>query len=268
MSLAFDHLVHFIRRTPAEAASQMCRLGFHALNGGRHQHWGTANSLCYFDLSYLEFLAVEEEKIASRSDNPLIQQLAGDLARFGEGVGQVALRTTDIHGWAKRLRRHGLNVTGPVPGSRQREDGSVIRWSMLFAASDQVHLPLPFLIEWEQPDEERRTDLTQRGIIAAHPNNVTRVDWIAYAAADAMHASERWQEWFGLSAENAYVDDRLQAMCRLIRCPGGNILLCSPLEEGITADALAARGERPFAVQFGGSAGHRRELVMGSWYYW
>ena len=60
--LRFDHLVHAVHGTPEEAAKQMQELGFHTVLGGEHTNWGTWNSLSYFDLSYIEFLAVQYEE--------------------------------------------------------------------------------------------------------------------------------------------------------------------------------------------------------------
>jgi hypothetical protein len=268
MSLAFDHLVHFLRRSPLEAAEEMRRMGFHAVAGGRHENWGTHNSLCYFDVSYIEFLAVENQETAERSDNRLIQQLVGDLPRIGEGLGQIALRTGDIERLAEHLKRNGLNVLGPVPGSRKRVDGSIIRWSMLFAESDEVRHPLPFFIQWEQSDEERRKDLTSRDVIAAHPNGAERVEWIACAVADLDKTAERWQEWLGLQVGDPFDDPQLQARCRLLQCPGGDILLCSPYGQGLAAEVLAKRGERPFLVRLAGASLHAGEQKFGSTYQW
>jgi hypothetical protein len=267
MNLQFDHLVHFLNRPPAEAVSLMNGCGFHAVAGGRHENWGTWNSLSYFDLSYVEFLAVEHSDAAGRSDNPLIRQLLADLPK-GEGLGQFALRTRQIVQWAKTFRERGLRVTGPVPGSRMRADGTHIRWQMLFIDSDQVNHPLPFLIQWEQSDEERRRDLTARGVISSHPNGVSGIDWIAFAVADLEETAARWQTWFEWEAQEAFFHRELNADSRLLRCPGGPILLCSPRGEGPAAEALRARGERPFRVRFAGGSGERMRHLLGSTYQW
>jgi hypothetical protein len=267
MTLQFDHLVHFLSRPPEEAAKLMEGYGFHTVPGGRHEHWGTCNSLSYFDLSYVEFLAVEQSEVARRSDNPLIRQLLADLPK-GEGLGQFALRTRQMERWAKKFRERGLRVTGPFPGSRMRTDGTLIRWQMLFLDSDEVNHPLPFLIQWEQSDEERRVDLSRRSIIAPHGNGVNGIQWIAFAVADLEQTAARWQTWFEWEAQAAFTDRQLNADCILLRCPGGPILLCSPRGEGPAAEALRIRGERPFFVRFSGGTGERTEQLLGSTYQW
>lgn len=87
MDLALDHIVHFVHRAPAEATEQFRAKGYHAVAGGRHAMWGTWNSLSYFGLTYVEFLAVERQALAKESENPLIRQLVADQKR-GEGLGR------------------------------------------------------------------------------------------------------------------------------------------------------------------------------------
>ncbi|MGQ7280189.1 VOC family protein [Brevibacillus thermoruber] len=267
MELAFDHLVHFLRRPPVEAAERLQKEGFHALAGGRHEAWGTCNSLSYFGLAYVEFLAVEYPEVAERSDNPLVRQLVQDAA-VGEGMGQIALRTRDIERWAEHFHERGMKVTGPLPGSRKREDGTVIRWQMLFAETPEERGRVPFLIQWEQSDDERRDDLTRRGVIAPHPNGTHALKCVCLAAEDADEAAERWRRWFGLEAADAFVDEGLNARCRTLAFSGGAVVLCQPLGEGLARDALLARGERPFFVRFAGGSGEIRHELYGGWYAW
>ncbi|MFM1651993.1 VOC family protein [Brevibacillus sp. B_LB10_24] len=268
-SLSLDHLVHFINSHPETAVQEMQRLGLHAVAGGRHETWGTYNSLCYFGLTYLEFLAIEDrQRAAEVRDNGLIRQIAADLPE-NEGLSRIALRTGDIAGLASQLTSMGLTVTGPVPGSRTRSDGSVIRWQMLFAEGERERdgLPLPFFIQWGEGDDDRRQDLTDRGIIAQHPAGSLRMEYVACAVQQLEETAVRWQEWFGLEPGVPYTDCELNAACQALRCDGGDILLCSPLGEGIVAQTLAERGERPFLVRFSGKArSSAKHLVLGSFY--
>jgi Glyoxalase-like domain len=266
MNAAFDHLVHFLHRVPEEATTTFRQAGFHAMPGGRHTHWGTWNSVSYFDLSYIEFLAVENREVASQSDNPLIQQLVEEHAA-GEGMGQIAIRTTELEQWAKRLQESGLQVTGPLPGSRVREDGTRVAWRMLFAQDQSSERIPPFFIEWEQSDEERHQDLRERGIIAEHANGAKRLVEVGYAVRELGEAAGDWKRWFGWEAGPAFADEQLGATCRTIPLPGGNVVLCQPNGAGLTQQALEARGERPFYARFAGAKQScALELYGGSYY--
>lgn len=250
MQLFFDHLVHFVHRQPEEAARLFREAGFHVVPGGRHTRWGTWNSLSYFGLSYVEFLAVEDAVVAGQSDNPLIVQLVAEHG-LGEGLGQIALRTSEMDRWAERFRALGLTLIGPVDGSRTRDDGKTLRWRMLFAEDPQTARNMPFLIEWQESDDERQADLTQRGIIAPHANGATELLAVGYAVADLGAATADWTRWFGWQAAEAFTDERLGARCVTFALPGGSIVLCEPTQAGVAQQALTSRGERPFFAKMG-----------------
>lgn len=266
MQAAFDHLVHFLHRAPQEATEALRQAGFHTVPGGRHTHWGTWNSLCYLGLSYIEFLAVEDAEMASRSDNPLIAQLVHENA-LGEGLGQIAIRTCEIEQWAGRFRELGLDVVGPLPGSRMRADGTTIAWRMLFANDPDRSMKLPFFIQWEQSDEERLRDLQGRGMIAHHPNGADCLSEIGYAVRDLEAALQMWQHWFGWEASARYVDEQIGAICQAISLPGGNVTLCQPQGKGLALQALEARGERPFFAKIAGLGSEMTLHLYGASYF-
>jgi len=58
-----------------------------------------------------------------------------------------AVHTKDIDGLAVKLRNSGIEIVGPLPGSRKRPDGRVLRWKRLMLTND-FHGLLPFFIEW------------------------------------------------------------------------------------------------------------------------
>lgn len=267
MGLALDHVVHFLHRSPAEATEQFRQNGYHAIAGGRHAMWGTWNSLSYFGLSYVEFLAVELADIARQSDNPLIRQLGEEHSR-GEGFGQIALRTHEMDDWAQKLRQKGLQVTGPVAGSRTRDDGTVIRWRMLFLKDPLGSQLPPFLIEWQESDAERIDDLTKRGMIAPHPNGARAIQSVCYAVADLDEAANQWKRWFDWDSSETFADALIGARCRTFELPGGDIVLCQPIGAGMAQDTLQARGERPFCVRVGGAEvkAQAAETVFGGVY--
>ncbi|WP_400163256.1 VOC family protein [Brevibacillus sp. TJ4] len=265
MDLAFDHVVHFLRREPAEAAAAFAVCGFHTVPGGRHLPWGTWNALSYFDLSYVEFFAVEQAEIASKSDNPLVRQLVDDSS-LGEGFGQIALRTTQMDEWARRLMTKDLSITGPLQGSRMREDGTEIRWRMLFVETGKSGFRPPFLIEWAQPDEERRADLSLRGVIASHPNETRVLAGIGYAVHDLEQAAQRWKNWFAGESSPVFYDVCTDAWCTRFSLPGADVCFCQPKGEGLAFQALRTRGERPFIAWVKGGETAREWQVCGGLY--
>ncbi|MFE1625762.1 VOC family protein [Brevibacillus reuszeri] len=264
MQLVFDHLVHFLDRAPAEATEKFRQAGFHAVAGGRHEAWGTWNNLSYFGLSYVEFLAIEVDVLAEQSDNLLIRQLVQDR-EIGEGLGQVALRTKQMDEWARILAEKNLNVHGPVAGSRKREDGSLLSWRMLFFEDPKSQLRPPFLIEWQQSDEEREVDLRKRGIIAAHPNQANDLQSVGYAVHDLEDAVNTWKRWLDCQVSSVWMDEQLGARCQSLELNGQRIVFCQPVTEGLASQALSARGQNPFFASFtGGSEGS--EAIFGATY--
>lgn len=266
MHAAFDHLVHFLHRAPEEATSAFRQAGFHTMPGGRHTHWGTWNSVCYFGLSYMEFLAVQDAEIAGQCDNPLIVQLVQENA-LGEGMGQIAIRTSEIEQWADRFRVLGLEVIGPLPGSRMREDGTRIAWRMLFAKDPDSRLRLPFFIQWEQSDEERLHDLQSRGIIAEHSNGAERLLEVGYAVRHLEETVQLWERWFGWKAGASYADGQIAADCQTFTLSGGNVTLCQPKGMGLTKQALETKGERPFFARMAGMKDSMALYLYGGSYF-
>ncbi len=60
----------------------MQALGFHTVLGGEHTTWGTWNSLSYFDLSYIEFLAVQHEEKAKEAEKSVSTRNGSEITRW------------------------------------------------------------------------------------------------------------------------------------------------------------------------------------------
>lgn len=263
--LKFDHLVH-LTRDPHQTAQMLRNTGLNAVEGGRHEDWGTYNALCYFDLSYIEFLGVENPDTARKSEqNPLVRQ-AVHLLPQTEGLARIAIRTEHIEQLADELRGKGLAVKGPFPGSRTRSDGSVIRWSLLFPESNATELVPPFFIQWEQGEGERQADLRERRFIAVHPLGDLQLARIVFAVRDVERRIAEWADWFGLQAGKRYTDHTLQAECQELQLPGGNVLFCSPSGKGELSELLETRGEIPFRVDITGSRHESEQRLYGATY--
>jgi hypothetical protein len=169
MNFAFDHLVWF-RHKPEDAIGTLFEKGIHTIKGGRHETWGTYNSLSHFDLSYIEFLGIEQLSIAEQhNENRLVTQIVQQLAvKNREGPAKIAIRTNQIQNLAVKLKQDGFTVYGPLPGQRITADGQLIKWSLLFLEDHPKELSLPFFIQWEKSDEERLSTFTEQGLLGRH----------------------------------------------------------------------------------------------------
>ncbi|HDR7951365.1 TPA: VOC family protein [Bacillus toyonensis] len=262
--LRFDHLVHAVPCTPEEAAKQMQERGFHTVLGGEHTNWGTWNSLCYFDLSYIEFLAVQHEEKAKEAENPLVQEAVVKLQN-GEGMLQIAIRTDAIEELAVKFSKHGLHTIGPFEGKRMRKDGRLLEWKMLFVKQEESGPRLPFFIQWNETDEERRNDLRNIGTITEHKNKVQHIEVIYYAVKNVRDTVRKWKEVMGLTASSVTKNEKWNAECQSVAFGDIHVQFCEPIGEGLVKEHLIRNGEYPFAVEFKGE--NKREYeVLGSLY--
>jgi vacuolar-type H+-ATPase subunit F/Vma7 len=250
--MKLDHIVHLVS-DPKEVAAQLIAAGLHVVEGGRHPSWGTYNYLSYFGLSYLELLGIENLDVAKQAKgNPLVRQAVDDLA-VHEGFARIAIRTSEIQDVAQRLKEQGFPIIGPIPGSRTRQDGSVLQWSLLFVEDTSSTLPMPFFIQWEEEDTVRYEDLVNRKIIAPHPVGNLSISHVAMAVQDLEATKRTWESILGLAACPDYIDTSLNARCFVMELDGGNLVFCTPIGEGMVTDVLKSRGERPFLLAFNGA---------------
>ncbi|WP_010282914.1 VOC family protein [Bacillus timonensis] len=158
MDIRFDHVVHYVN-DPHQAMAAFQLLGFHTVNGGNHDIWGTYNTLCYFkSLTYIEWIGINNLEITKEGNHPFSRHLYKDY-QLEEGLSQIAFRTSSIKTVQKVLTEKGIKTLGPFPGSRKRPDGTLLEWSMLFV--DHIH-PMPFFIEWGEDEKKGNTNLFQK----------------------------------------------------------------------------------------------------------
>ncbi|MFJ8526864.1 VOC family protein [Bacillus sp. NPDC094106] len=264
--LAFDHLVHAVGCTPKEAEKRMKELGFHTVQGGEHINWGTWNSLCYFDLSYIEFLAVQDEKKAKQADNPLVQETVVKL-QDGEGMLQIAIRTDRIEELAVKFVEKGLKMIGPFEGKRMRNDGRLLEWKMLFIEQQENGPKFPFFIQWEESDDSRRLDLQKVGVIASHSNETKEIETIFYAVKNVRETIEKWKEMMEVQVDSSEVHQEWNAMCQSVLFENVNVQFCEPIGEGFVQEQLLKYGEVPFVIEFQGlNKQKRKQQILGSLY--
>jgi len=109
--------------------------------GGVHPGAGTQNALISLgERCYLEIIAPDPKQAGSPDSRGLKKLAEPRLVTWAAHPG-------DLDAFAARLKRSGVAVAGPTPGSRKRPDGRVLTWKTL-ALKDDPSALLPFFIEW------------------------------------------------------------------------------------------------------------------------
>jgi len=139
--LNLDHLIVGCRDLDQGIAYIEKFSGYRAELGGSHPGRGTRNALLNLGHQcYLEILAPDPAQPQLAWHKEILLLTEPELIGF-------ALRQKDLDKFAQLLREHGVECTGPTPGSRTRPDGQTYRWQTLVLADDR-HGNLPFFIDW------------------------------------------------------------------------------------------------------------------------
>ncbi|MED1467860.1 VOC family protein [Bacillus salipaludis] len=248
--LQLDHIIHFINRNPEEAVHKWEKYGLKAIRGGSHINWGTYNSLLYFGLSYIEYLAVEKPVVANQSENPLISQLLNDSKQF-EGFGQICFRTSDIVRLKEDLKTKGYHPTEIFEGKRLRDDGVEISWKMLFIQHDGA-LPYPFFIQWNQNDQERLEDLKRSEMLPSRQENHS-VKSISFVVSNVAQVVADWARLFGVPIESK----------NIIKVGRTDLVFHDKKNSEILTNIYKLKGDRPFQVEIDPPIAREPIIVFG-----
>jgi hypothetical protein len=238
----FDHAVIAVRDLD-QAVAQYRELGFDVRPGGRHTGLGTHNAIVRLGLDYLELLSIyDERELEAQGENgralqTLLSVRPGGLLAYG-------LATMDIRRDAERLRTRGVEIDGPFAMQRTRPDGRLLSWKLLIPHRVCFGRPWPFLIEWDQPDEQRLS-WEQPG---QHPNGATAVVGIAVAVRGLDEMVDLYMR--DLAIEPAGTDDVPDLGARRARFRIGSfaIDLLEPIGDGPVARALHRTDPMPFEL--------------------
>jgi hypothetical protein len=144
MAVWTDHVVYAVADLDEAAERWREELGLASVPGGRHPGWGTANRLIPLGEDYIELIAVGAAAEAAQSR---FGRAVGELGAAGGGWFTWCLGDDDIEATAARL---GLEMTSR---SRERPDGSVIRWRSCGLDQAIAQRGTPFFIDWQVPTE-------------------------------------------------------------------------------------------------------------------
>lgn len=197
-SVQWDHTVHYVNNLDAVIA-QLSQYGIRAFHGGTHPRWGTCNALSYFGLAYHEFLAIENLSLAQQTDRDnLVVHDAVQALPDHQVLSRVALRTTDIVSVYYRLKQQGIEVAPIITGKRLDKQGRPVEWKMMTPGGSFQGLRYPFIIEWQETDEQRLEHLHQQGIIQPHPAGEVALSAAGFEVENPHATARRWSALFDL----------------------------------------------------------------------
>jgi Glyoxalase-like domain len=125
--------------------------GYRAAVGGSHPSRGTRNALLKLDRHlYLEILAPDPTQDRLTWHQELVTLGQPRLVGWAQRAGKL----DDL---AANYRRRGIEVIGPVPGSRMLPNGESLRWTVVMRANDRNGI-LPFFIEWDSDSRHPSDD--------------------------------------------------------------------------------------------------------------
>lgn len=142
--LRVDHIIYAVNGLEEAAERFRHEFGLASVAGGRHPGWGTANRIVPLGREYIELVTVVDREQAAASD---FGRAVTDAVTSGQRLVGWAVATDALEEIAGRLK---LEVTS---GSRNRPDGSTLRWQLAGVARALSTGALPFFIQWAAPPE-------------------------------------------------------------------------------------------------------------------
>jgi hypothetical protein len=138
---SLDHIILGCNDLDAGVEFVYQRTGVRAAAGGVHPGAGTKNALLSLGTScYLEIIA--PDPLQATSTDPRHVASLQNPALVG-----WAIHRHDVKNFASALQSAGVECVGPKPGSRDRPDGTTLKWASLTLKDDKDGV-LPFFIEW------------------------------------------------------------------------------------------------------------------------
>ena len=204
--------------------------------GGPHGNGVTQMALIGFDdQSYIELIAPVKAGVTQGTD--WAKFMAGEATPCAWAVGtNVLLQEVD------RLKKAGIAVTAPQPGSRKRPDGMSVTWTTADVGSGTPGSLLPFIIEDETPRTWRvQTSESVKGAPVAGVENVVLGVNNLDSAIALFRKAYGWSEPL---LENQ------KDFGKLAYFPGEPVILAAPSSRWLS-DRIGEFGEGPVAYLLG-----------------
>ncbi|MGE5620417.1 MAG: VOC family protein [Sphingomonadaceae bacterium] len=242
MLFGLDHAIIAVRDLAAATRQLENALGLTVTPGGEHPGMGTHNAIARLGTEYLEIIAVRDpvEAAANRRGQILL-----DFLSRREGYLGFALSSDDLNGDLADIRDRGLDLEGPIRGSRQRPDGTVMTWRMAVSPEDPWGRLLPFVIQHDTPIQERRSWVPPGG----HPLKVSGIPMVSVAVGRLRPAADLYRRLVGQPPEVTEDVPALPARRARFRVGGLRLDLLEPTApDGGLADFVHFQGGGLFMV--------------------
>ncbi len=245
MLLGLDHAIIAVRDL-ASASEQFSRtLGLTVTPGGEHPDLGTHNAIVRFGVSYIEIISILRPEVAASNERGRAVQ---QFLHHQEGFLGFALSSDELDRELPEIRSRGIALSGPIPGSRRRPDGTVMTWRTAVPPSDPWGRRIPFLIQHDSTMQERRSWRPRQ----EHPLRVHCIPIVAVAVASLERAVDDYRHLLGVPPE-VVGELKGEGVRRARFCIESlQLHLLQPREaEGELPDFIRERGEGLFRVTLG-----------------
>jgi hypothetical protein len=201
--------------------------------GGAHGNGVTQMaSIGFDDASYIELIAPVKPGVTEGSGWAKYMSVEAVTCAWAAGTN-VLLQDVD---W---LKKAGISVKNPEPGSRKRPDGMSIEWKTADVGSGTPGATLPFMIEDQTPRAWRvQTSESVKGAPVSGVENVV----IGVNNLDASIALFR--KAYGWSEP---ITETQKDFGKLAYFPGEPVILAAPSGGGWLSERLGRFGETPVA---------------------
>ncbi len=176
--LGLDHVVHAVPDLAAAAERYREEYGLDSAAGGRHADWGTENRIVPLGAEYIELISVADVERAGES---AFGRSVLDAIERGGSLLTICAAADDLGAVARRLEL-GITV-----GSRERPDGTTVRWRSAALEDERREPWMPFFIEWDiQPGQHPGRTWV------GHRVPVDGIAWVEVSGEE-----DRLREWLG-----------------------------------------------------------------------
>lgn len=148
-NLIVDH-ASYCGHDLAQMEDQFRLIGLPTEYGGPHATVTHMALLGFSDGSYLELIAPQEPQKPMPQGRRRRQAMLADAGPCAWAVG-----VADVGAEVNRLSRLGLDAVGPLPGTREKPDGTVLQWETGAVRPGDSGSVLPFFIR-DKTDRRQR----------------------------------------------------------------------------------------------------------------